>query len=154
MKKISFGFALIFLLLLSGCGSCLKKSKSKFLVINVLDKDFYDDCHISGSINVPFEQVEQYSQNLDKDTEIIFYCSNYRCSASGEAARMLMKKGFNKIFAYEAGMAEWYQQKLPVVGSCKKDYLTKEVKKFEIDQQDVKIISTKELQDKIKQNIS
>ena len=58
MYRVSMvlGFLTFFL---SGCVSSEKKEidAPKLLVINVLDKALYDDCHITGSIHVPFDQV-------------------------------------------------------------------------------------------------
>lgn len=117
-------------------------------VINVLDKREYDDCHIKGSINVPFENMQDFAKGLNKQTELIIYCSNYWCTASGEAVKMLLDMGFASVWAYEAGMAEWYQQKLPVTGACKEEYLTKIVAKPH--QQDIiPVISTLQLKEKM-----
>ena len=35
-------------------------------VMNVLDKNSYEDCRIAGSINVPFDQVETFAKDLDR----------------------------------------------------------------------------------------
>ena len=60
--KITQTFARITVLLaaivlLPSCGWD-SGSKPSFVLVNVLDKEFYDDCHIKGSINVPFENLE------------------------------------------------------------------------------------------------
>ena len=36
---------------------CFNKSDNPgLMVINVLEKDYFDDCHISGSVHIPFER--------------------------------------------------------------------------------------------------
>jgi rhodanese-related sulfurtransferase len=124
---------------------CGTKSSSvaeakKFLVINVLDKELYDDARIPGSISIPYEHFEQViaqmlqKNEIDTKTQMVTYCTNYACTGSGEAARMLKKLGFTSVQAYEAGMAEWYalSQKNPlyvVEGSATQPYLKKVVQK-------------------------
>ncbi len=135
--------------LLSGC-SCFKhESHVQLLVVNVLDSELYDDCHIEGSINVPFEQLEHFAQHLDRNMQIVLYCSNYKCTASVFGARVLKSMGFVHVWAYEAGMAGWYQEKLPSVGPAKQAYLTMENKPFEDESEKELIISTQELQKKL-----
>lgn len=125
-------------------------SGKRVMVVNVLDSEYYKDCHIKGSVNVPFDQLEIFAQQLDKDTEIIFYCSNYMCTGSGKAAKLFQQKGFKRVWAYEAGMNEWYRNGLPVEGSCKSAYLniTNELIDEEQDPE-VTVITTGELKEKL-----
>ena len=139
---------------LAGCGSF--ESKPKLVIINVLDKEYYDDCHIADSkqawsINVPFLEIDEYAQkNLDKESEIVLYCSNYKCSASGAAARRLAKMGFKKVYAFEGGMAEWKQLGYPTKGSCQMPYLTQVVPKP--DEAEPLVISAQELHQKMQEH--
>ncbi len=153
-------FFLLSLFLLSGCncshnapGSKTEEIKSSNLrVINVLDKDLFDDCRIKGSVNVPFmdqddpdkSPIEGYAKDLPKDTKLVIYCSNYMCSASGEITKKLKDMGFDNVWAYEAGMADWYQKGLPTEGSCKKGYLERVIDAPK-EHGDFKVISTEEL---------
>jgi len=141
---------LLIVLGLSGC-SCLKQhDKPDFVVINVLDPDLYNDCHIKGSINVPFEKLEHFAQELDHNTQVVLYCSNYKCTASGFGAHMLKKMGFEHVWAYEAGMAGWYQQGLPTEGPAHESYLKLANPPLSEEGTDKKlIISTDELQQKM-----
>lgn len=138
------------LLLLPACFPGGKKSG--LYVINVLDKEHHTDCHIKDSVNVELDALENFVKDLDKDTaELVIYCSNYMCTASGFAAQQLKEMGFKHVWAYEAGMAEWYQKGLPVEGPCKKGYLEKIIEKPGLDQkEDIGIISTDELARKMK----
>ncbi len=76
------------LALLPACWPFSKKSSTErtqqqsLYVINVLDKESYEDCRIAGSINVPFEQVETFAKDLDRTAEMVVYCANYMCTAS------------------------------------------------------------------------
>lgn len=148
MKRCVFVVAVS--LLLGGCGCAKRHDVHQLLVINVLDPELYADCHIKGSINVPFETVEQFAQQLDKNTPIVAYCSNYKCTASYLTARLLKQSGFKYVWAYEAGMAGWYQQGLPVEGPCKQAYLTMANKPLAGDSvSDVSVITTTDLHQKM-----
>ncbi len=89
-------------------------------MVNVLDKKYFDDCRIAGSVNVVWDDLEKYAQdNWDKDTtQIISYCANYKCLASGESAVMLKNLGFKNVWAYEGGTAEWKHLGYLIEGPC------------------------------------
>ncbi len=153
---------LLFFLITSGVAvlpSCMfdqapvnAPKKDGLVVINVLKKELYDDCHIEGSVSVPFDQVEKYVQTyVDKNAEIVVYCSNYMCTASGAVCKKLQDLGFSNVCAYEAGTAEWYQQGLPTQGPAKSAYLSHKLEKPTHDNDTgICIITTQELAQKIK----
>lgn len=128
-------------------------------IVNVLDESLFVDAHIKGapgaeSINVPFEKVKEVAQTWSRDVPVVFYCSNYMCTASGDAAKMLKEMGFVSVKAYEGGMAEWYQlgrkdSSYETLGAAQSDYLRYEVK-APLDKKDY-VISAQELQKMIKQ---
>lgn len=95
------------------------------IVINVLSKDTYDDCHIDGSVNVPSDHLESYVKSFDKNRPIVVYCASYVCPASRNAWEFLKTLGFANVSAYEGGMAEWFQKGFPAQGACKADYISK-----------------------------
>jgi len=128
-----------------------------FLLINVLEKEEFDDAHIIDSISVPFDDVEKFLQKIeDKEKPLIFYCSNYWCTACHDSAKIAIKKGFFNTQVYSGGMAEWYQyaQKDPSFryeGEAKKPYLSivifqNEEELEEKTHEKYRIISARELQ--------
>lgn len=98
------------------------KEKSLY-VINLLDEQLYTDCHIKGSVNVPLDQLTSFVSSLEKDSEIVVYCSNYMCGSSHLAYEELVASGFTNVWVYEGGMAQWYQLGYPVEGLCAQKYL-------------------------------
>ncbi len=130
-KKISFFLATIALLVVSFY--FLKRdTKKTILLVNVLSKELYDDMHILGSEHVSYEDIDSILETTwkkyDKNTIFVFYCSNYACSASGESAQTLVKAGFPNAYAYEGGMAEWFNlhsvdKSYKIVGVGKQSYL-------------------------------
>lgn len=131
----------------SGCWKSDSRNKaSKLVVINVLDKDYYDDCHITGSVNVPFEELEDRVKSMNKKDSYVFYCSNYACTAAPFSAKMLKDAGAENVFAYHGGMAEWYQNKYPYTGLAQKSYLNDANSKFDDeDHAEIKNITADQL---------
>jgi len=148
--------------LLAGCSWFGKKEAqapaavgtSSLKVVNVLDKNLYDDAHIAGSIQVDFENVKDAAEGWNKNDTVVFYCSNYQCQASFESARQLKELGFNNVMAFEGGMEEWYRlnkegdASYKVEGPGAQDYLKMKIAKPEhTEESAVKIITAAELKD-------
>ena len=94
------------------------------------------------------DQLGEYVKQFPKNTEIIVYCAHYSCPASRRAWHLLNDLGYTNVYAYEGGIAEWYQQGFPVEGPCKEDYLNQQHAKASADE-DVKTISISELKKKL-----
>jgi rhodanese-related sulfurtransferase len=146
-KSFKMTFLLSGLALFSGCLDFGKKEEQKegLLVINVLDKELYDDCHIPGSIQVDMMNVQKYVASYPKTTKIVIYCSNHACTASPWVAKKLTKDGFEHVWDYEPGMAGWYQEKLPVEGPAKAAYLHQSNPVLSHPAEGVDVISTQDL---------
>lgn len=121
---------------------------AKLLVINALSKNYYDDCHIKGSMSVPLDKLEAYAEKLDKKTPIVVYCASYNCPVSEKAWRILNALGFNNVWAYEGGLAEWSQKGYPCAGSCREEYLSRQEKPLE---HDIKKITAEDLKKKMEE---
>ncbi|MFC1842485.1 rhodanese-like domain-containing protein [Candidatus Dependentiae bacterium] len=156
--KRSFVFVCIGALLVV-LSSCWKDKEVKtvgkmkgLVVVNVLNKSVFDDCHIKGSIHIPFTKVkEDAPKMIDKDAEVVLYCSNYMCSASGAARKQLIGLGYKNVFVYEGGTAQWLQKGYPVNGSCKKTYLKVKIPKPPHAQQDY-MLTADQLKKKLEQS--
>ena len=95
----------------------------ELIVINVLDEKYYKDCHITGSINIPFDKLIEQVSSWNKDKEIILYCATPTCPKSEKAYQLLKDLGFSKLYEYPGGIKEWLQSGYPVTGPCKESYL-------------------------------
>lgn len=133
----------------------LENNDQQLYVVNVLDKESFEDCRIAGSINVPFDEVESFAKDLNRSSEVVVYCSNYRCTASMTAAEKLKEMGFENVWAFEGGTAEWYQMnkktggQYPVEGSCQASYLNAANEKPTEEAHTVAVISAEELHEKM-----
>ncbi|MBT3455554.1 rhodanese-like domain-containing protein [bacterium] len=139
-------FAIIF----ASCGGPSHK-KDEFLLIDVSFKDVFSDCHINGAVNIPFDKVEIKARKLNKDGKVVLYCTNYECTSSLEAAKILKRKGFKDISVYEGGIAEWHQlgnegKDFHCNGKCKNAFLSQKIEPHEVEHQDgMAVISAQEL---------
>jgi len=62
------------------------------VLINVLPQSAHEARHISGSINVPVDDIEQVEQLVpNKDAPIVVYCANADCTASPSYRTLLLK---------------------------------------------------------------
>jgi len=99
------------------------ESNPELIIINVLANNFYNDCHIKGSINIPFEQLLEKTSSWDKEKDVVVYCATAKCSKSKQAYALLQDLGFFNLHEYIGGIQEWYQKGFETSGPCKLDYL-------------------------------
>lgn len=135
--------------MMTGCWSPADSEK-KVIVLNVLDKALYDDCHIPGSVHVDFDKVERYVGTYPKDQAIVVYCSNYACMTSHFVVKKLQAKGYVNARVYAGGMAEWFLAGYPVEGAAQEAYLHKELAPEEGNSDKIPKIDKKELAELLK----
>ena len=86
-----------------------------FVLINVLPREAFNEKHIRTSINIPVDS-EDFAEQVEsvaggKHRKIVVYCANFDCDASPRAARKLEEAGFDKVYDYEGGAEDWFEQK-------------------------------------------
>ena len=152
LTQISFYSLILVLAVLPGCFWDTKKEtppaalKEGLIVADVNSKDMYNDCHIKGAQHVAVTELDAFAATLDKDkADVVFYCSNYMCAASGASAQKFMKLGFKSVAAYEGGIAEWHQKGLPTEGPAQGSYLSVVMAKPAHEAQTVPVIEAEEL---------
>ncbi len=156
-RLYSVSLLVICAMFLPGCwpfSSTETSSKPELVIINVLDKADFDDCHIAGSINITFDEFEAKIPTLNKNNHYVIYCADYMCMSSGFCAKLLKDAKFEHVWAYEGGMAEWHQKGYPCAGPAQAEYLTSENMDMSDEDDEAKdgaIISAEELLAKIEQ---
>lgn len=78
-------------------------------IIDVLSPESYRKHHIPGALNIPLGNLEKAGRILSKNTPLVVYCSSYSCGASTKAAKKLQGMGFETVFDYKGGIAEWVE---------------------------------------------
>jgi len=103
---------------------------SNLMVINVLPKNLFNDCHIIGSNNVPLKELVESVADWPRDREIIVYCALDICDAGQKAYVLLSCMGFTHVVDYEGGIKEWFQLGYPTGGPADCSYLHVKIAKL------------------------
>jgi rhodanese-related sulfurtransferase len=77
----------------------------------------YADGHIAGAVNIPFEEIEYFSAaiaNLDKNGQIVVYCSGESCDLSIHLGDALAKQGFSGVRVFFGGWVAWQRAGFPI----------------------------------------
>lgn len=99
------------------------------LVINVLNKNTFNDCSIQGSVHIGVHQLQQYARNMLKkgrwafNSKIVVYGAGADCSVSGYAYKILQALGFNNVWELAGGIKNWKQKGYPIRGNAQGQYL-------------------------------
>ncbi len=86
-----------------------------FVLVDLLEKEKFEKEHIKGAVNIPLEEIgHTMKERYPLDKEIVVYCSNIDCQASPTAAKKLDQLGFENVFDYERGKADWKEAGFPM----------------------------------------
>ncbi len=117
MKRIYIISLILVLFFITGCGTVKHHNIDKTNIISVMcsevdsllkegsylidvrEKDEYDEYHLDNSINIPvgdISNIGNYINGITKESKIIVYCKSGKRSA--EAASKLINIGFNNIY--------------------------------------------------------
>ena len=85
-----------------------------FKLVFVLGEWHYRAKHIPGSLHI--DTPEQGVLELNKDDEIVVYCSNPTCIASQYAFRLLEDNGYQNVSPNAGGIEDWELAGYPLEG--------------------------------------
>ncbi|MFS1511275.1 sulfurtransferase TusA family protein [Chengkuizengella sp. SCS-71B] len=81
------------------------ESNEQAVILDVREPSEFAFNHIPGSISIPFGELEQRINNLNKEAEMYVICRTG--NRSDLAAQKLSQLGFKKVFNVVPGMSEW-----------------------------------------------
>lgn len=95
MRKVLI--MLVLSLLLTGCNDLNNNfetimKENEYIIIDVRTEDEYNESHLVGSINIPYDEIDQ-NTNLDKEKLIFVYCKSG--NRSSIALKKLSNLGYN-----------------------------------------------------------
>lgn len=64
-------------------------------VIDLRRPEEFEEIHVEGARNIPYDQLEMYTQYLPRDKTYVLYCD--RGASSLKAARELSRKGYHTV---------------------------------------------------------
>ena len=77
-------------------------------LLEVLSAHEYKREHLPQAVNVPLHDLTAASTKfLHKDQAVIVYCWDYQCDLSARAAWRLETMGFQEVYRYTPGKADW-----------------------------------------------
>jgi rhodanese-related sulfurtransferase/CBS domain-containing protein len=88
-------------------------------LVEVLPADEYADEHLPGAISIPLKELDrETTRRLDRARPVIVYCYDEQCDMSPRAASRLESIGFEQVYDYTAGKADWGSFGLPLDGDA------------------------------------
>jgi rhodanese-related sulfurtransferase len=88
----------------------MKRGQDSFVLIDSRGAESYEDCHITGAINIPHRQINAESvQHLSKDKLIVTYCWGPGCNAATKAAAKFSSLGF-RVKEMIGGIEYWRRE--------------------------------------------
>ncbi len=79
-------------------------------VVEVLQPPEFEKYHLPNAINVPLgKDFDDRIQRAvpDKSTPVVVYCADLECDASPTAAKKMERLGYERVFDYADGKADW-----------------------------------------------
>lgn len=90
---------------------------SNVLFVDARDEYDYQQGHIEGAINVPFEGEEihltDFLNSVDWSAKTVIYCGGADCDLSLYLARFLNDTGFTSVNIFFGGWNDWELRELP-----------------------------------------
>lgn len=90
--------------------------KRPMALVEALGPEQFREGHLPGAVNIPPDRVRELAPTLlpDKHQEIVVYCANVACHASGDVARELTRLGYDRVSHYAGGKADWRAAGFPI----------------------------------------
>lgn len=81
-------------------------SGADFVILDVREKEEFDEGHIPGAILIPYTEIEATAEKIlpDKDKQILVYCRSGRRSKI--AAESLLELGYTNVTEF-GGIIDW-----------------------------------------------
>jgi ArsR family transcriptional regulator len=93
-------------------------------IIDARDPAEYDEGHIPGAINVPYDRLPEYldmlSSEVPMDGDVIVYCRGPECDFSDQLATELKILGYQHVRVFSGGWEYWTAAGYPVDGMVPK----------------------------------
>ncbi|MEP2448156.1 MAG: rhodanese-like domain-containing protein [Balneola sp.] len=76
-------------------------------VFDMNDSSRWQQTHIPGAQNLDPNSFSESDLNADKNSTLVFYCSNPMCRKAPNAAKKVKGMGFNDVRVLSAGITGW-----------------------------------------------
>lgn len=90
--------------------------KQQATVLDVNSRQSWIKARVPGALNLDPAGYHDSDLPPDKDSSLVFYCSNPMCTKAPNAARRAKKMGYSNVKVMSAGISGWLAAKLPTEG--------------------------------------
>ena len=87
--------------------------EQKVTVIDVNSPQSWMKAHVPGALNLDPADYHDSDLPPDKESSLVFYCSNVLCMKAPNAARRAKKMGYGNVKVMSAGISGWLATELP-----------------------------------------
>jgi len=94
-------------------GLYMKRKRSSVHFIDARETEIYDEGHLPGAINIPFEELPQFTDSLEclpRQDLVVLYCDGGDCVLSHDLAEWMLEHGWRRLAVYEGGWDEWSRE--------------------------------------------
>jgi rhodanese-related sulfurtransferase len=93
-------------------------AQGRVQLVEVLPASDYKKEHLPQAINIPLQTLNsETAKVLRKDVAVIVYCSDFQCDLSARAGWRLETMGFQEVYRYTPGKADWLAAGWPTEGT-------------------------------------
>jgi rhodanese-related sulfurtransferase len=82
-------------------------------VFDVNSPQSWAQAHVPGAVRLDPTEYTEKDLPLNKDSAVVFYCSNFMCRKAPNAARRAKQMGYNNVRVMSAGISGWLGAHLP-----------------------------------------
>ncbi|WP_198116399.1 rhodanese-like domain-containing protein [Massilia rhizosphaerae] len=87
--------------------------KKSVTVIDVNSRHSWLKARVPGAINLDPTSYDANDLPANKESRIVFYCSNPLCRKAPNAARRAKKLGYSNAIVMSAGISGWVSKNMP-----------------------------------------
>ena len=85
-------------------------------LLDVRTAEEYNAAHINGALLIPFSELSNRTEELNKSSKIVVYSDN--SSNSTRACEILIEKGFERVYTVLGGINAWNESGYPLVATA------------------------------------
>jgi rhodanese-related sulfurtransferase len=90
--------------------------KQQVTVFDVNSRQSWLEAHVPGALHLDPANYTDSVLPADKESSLVFYCSNPMCRKAPSAARRAKQMGYSNVRVMSAGISGWLSGKLPTQG--------------------------------------
>jgi rhodanese-related sulfurtransferase len=90
--------------------------RQQVTVIDVNSAQSWNKAHVPGALSLDPASYNDSGLLSDKESSLVFYCSNPLCRKAPNAARRAKKMGYANAKVMSAGIAGWLAARVPTEG--------------------------------------